>query len=103
MAYPLITIGQVANVFIRMMTFDKAGDIEEGHTHEFDHVTLLSKGSLKITVDGKDTTFTAPHLIFIAKDKEHRLEALEDGTIACCIHGIRNSSEDLVDESMIPN
>ena len=102
MAYPLITIGKVANVFIRMMSFEKAGDIEEGHTHEFDHVTLLSKGSLKITSDGKETIFTAPHLIFIAKDKEHRLEALEDGTTACCIHGVRDDSGDIIDPSMIP-
>jgi len=102
MAYPKIDIGQVANVFIRMMTFEKVGDVEDGHTHDFDHVTLLSKGSLKVISDGKESVFIAPHMIFIKKDKHHHLIALEDGTIASCIHGIRNSEGDIIDAACIP-
>ena len=102
MAYPHITIGKVSNVFIRMMKFENVGDVEEGHSHDFDHVTLLSSGKLKITSDGKETIFIAPHLIFIHKDKEHRLEALENNTVVCCIHGVRDDSGDIIDASMIP-
>ena len=102
MAHPKIDIGHVANVFIRMMTFEKAGDVEEGHTHDFDHVTLLSKGSLKVISEGKETIFNAPHMIFIHKDKHHELIALEDGTIACCIHGTRDDSGDIIDAACIP-
>jgi quercetin dioxygenase-like cupin family protein len=102
MAHPKIDIGHVANVFIRMMTFEKAGDVEEGHTHDFDHVTLLSKGSLKVISDGKETVFVAPHMIFIRKDKHHELIALEDGTVACCIHGTRDDSGDIIDPNCIP-
>jgi len=103
MAYPHITIGKVSNVFIRMMKFENAGDVEEGHSHDFDHVTLLSKGSLKIKVNGKETIFNAPHLIFIDKDRDHELTALEDNTIACCIHGVRDDSGDIVDAAWMPN
>lgn len=102
MAHPKIDIGHVANVWIRMMTFEKAGDMEDGHTHDFDHVTLLSKGSLKIKVNEKEIVFNAPHMIFIDKDKHHELTALEDGTIACCIHGTRDDSGDIIDPTWIP-
>ena len=105
MTHPKIDIGQVANVFIRMMTFEKAGDVEDGHTHDFDHVTLLSKGSLKVISDGKETVFTAPHMIFIKKDEEHAFTALEDNTVAYCIHPMRIGErvEDIADPSMFPD
>lgn len=102
MTYPKVMLGKVANVFTRVMTFEKAGDTELGHTHDYDHVTLLARGSLKINVDGKEATFTAPHLIFIDKNKVHELVALEDNTVACCIHGVRDQTGDIVDPTWIP-
>jgi len=103
MTQPQIKIGCVANLFSRMMHFKKAGDIEEGHTHQFDHLTLLAKGRLRVTVEGQVTDFTAPHMIYIHKDKEHILEALTDETVAYCIHALRDKeTNDILDPSMIP-
>jgi quercetin dioxygenase-like cupin family protein len=85
------------------MYFEKAGDIEVGHTHQFDHLTLLAKGKLKVTVDNIATEFTAPHMIYIHKDKVHELEALTDETVAYCIHALRDKdNNDILDPSMIP-
>jgi quercetin dioxygenase-like cupin family protein len=99
-----IKIGCVANLYSRMMHFKKAGDIERGHSHQFDHLTLLAKGKLKVTVDGVATQFTAPHMIYIHKDKVHELEALTDETVAYCIHALRDrETNDILDPSMIPN
>lgn len=86
------------------MHFKKAGDIEKGHSHQFDHLTLLATGKLKVTVEEKTTEFIAPHMIFIAKDKYHELEALEDNTIAYCIHALRTGKNeaDILDPAMIP-
>jgi len=55
-------------------------------------------------VDGKESDFKAPHLIWIDKDKVHELTALEDETVAACINGIRDGDgvADLIDPSMIP-
>jgi quercetin dioxygenase-like cupin family protein len=100
---PNIRLAFVSHIFTRLMHFKNAGDTEQGHKHDFDHVTLLSSGGLEVTVDEHVTTFVAPHLIFIHKDKEHKLVALEDNTVACCIHGIKDSSGDFVDQDMIPN
>lgn len=102
---PKITIGCVANIWSRMMVFEKSGDTEQGHTHNFDHLTLLASGSLKVTVDNQVTQFKAPHMIWINKDKNHELVALEDNTVAYCIHALRNidGSGDIIDPSMYPN
>lgn len=103
MSQPIVHVGCVANLFSRMMRFEKVGDIEVGHTHQFDHLTLLAKGKLKVTVEGVSTEFTAPHMIYIHKDKVHELEALTDETVAYCIHALRDKdSGEILDPSMIP-
>jgi quercetin dioxygenase-like cupin family protein len=104
MNYPTINIGCVANLYSRMMHFKKAGDVENGHTHPFDHLTLLASGKLQITVNDKVTVFTAPHMIYIHKDKKHELVALEDNTVAYCIHALRDGDgvDDILDPTMIP-
>ena len=103
MSQPIVHIGCVANLFSRMMRFEKAGDTELGHAHQFDHLTLLAKGTLKVTVEGVATEFTAPHMIYIHKDKVHELEALTDETVAYCIHALRDKdNNEILDPSMIP-
>jgi quercetin dioxygenase-like cupin family protein len=103
MSSPVVHLGCVANLFSRMMRFEKAGDVEVGHTHQFDHLTLLASGRLKVTVDGVVTEFAAPHMIYIRKDKVHELEALVDETVAYCIHALRDKETgDILDPSMIP-
>ena len=99
-----VKLGCVANLYSRMMHFQKAGDTEHTHTHQFDHLTLLAAGSVKCIVNGKETVFNAPHMIYIKKDEEHAFTALEDNTVAYCIHAMRIGEriEDIVDPSMIP-
>jgi quercetin dioxygenase-like cupin family protein len=101
---PSITIGCVANLYSRMMHFKRAGDTEIGHTHQFDHLTLLASGVLRVTVQGKITDFKAPHMIYIKAEHQHELVALEDNTVAFCIHPLRTSErvEDILDPAMVP-
>jgi len=104
MTHPLSKISVVANTWVKQMYFAKAGDINEGHTHTFDHQTLLGKGKVKVTVNNKETEFTAPTIIFIRAGYMHKIEALEDDTICYCIHAIRDGErvEDIVDPADIP-
>jgi quercetin dioxygenase-like cupin family protein len=101
---PHVQIGCVANLFSRQMHFKKAGDIEYGHTHPFDHLTLLASGSLRVSVNGKTTNFTAPHMIYIKAEHNHELVALEDNTVAYCIHALRNGNgvDDILDPASVP-
>lgn len=104
MTAPSSKISLVANTWVKQMSFAKAGDINDGHTHIFDHQTLLAKGKVKVTVNGKDSEFTAPTIIFIRAGFEHQIEALENETVCYCIHAIRDGEriEDIIDPADIP-
>jgi quercetin dioxygenase-like cupin family protein len=105
MSYPNTKITAAANLWIRQMSFEKAGDRNEGHDHSYDHLTLLAYGSVRVHVDGQTTDFHAPQMVFIAKGKRHFVEALEDGTIAYCVHALRNkdaADSEILDPSQIP-
>jgi len=101
---PVSNMACVSNLWLRQMHFLKAGDQNEGHSHNFDHMTLLAHGSVEVDVEGNKTTFSAPHMIYIAKGKRHFLTALQDGTIAYCVHALRTGEreEDILDPAMIP-
>jgi quercetin dioxygenase-like cupin family protein len=101
---PHVQIGCVANLFSRQMHFKNAGDVEHGHTHPFDHLTLLASGSLRVTVNGNTTDFKAPHMIYIKAEHNHELVALEDNTVAYCIHALRdgNGVDDILDPASVP-
>ena len=104
MTQPNIMLGVADNLWSKQMHFLKAGDVEQGHKHCFSHFTLLATGKLRVTVDDVPTDFSAPHMIFIAAEKVHELTALEDNTVAYCIHPLRDGDqvEDILDPSMIP-
>lgn len=104
MNYPETKMTCVSNLWLRQMHFKEAGDRNEGHVHNFDHMTLLAKGSVTVDVEGKLTDFTAPHMIYIAKGKRHFLIAKEPDTVAYCVHALRTGEreEDILDPSMIP-
>jgi quercetin dioxygenase-like cupin family protein len=101
---PVSNMACVSNLWVRMMHFKKAGDQNEGHEHNFDHITLLSQGSVEVDVEGQKTVFKAPHMIYITAGKSHYIKALEDNTIASCLHALRTGEreEDILDPSMVP-
>ena len=107
MNQPEIKILSVSNVYCRLMNFLKKGDQELGHYHDYDHGTLLATGKLLVekTNDDGDViysrVFTAPSFIFIEKNNRHVLTALEDNTLATCIHALRTIDEDIVDPDFL--
>lgn len=103
MSHPDIQIMACSNVYIRMMHFNNIGDIEVGHSHTYDHATVLSSGSVKYEVlDGfagnvvSEKIFTAPDMIFVEKDKFHRITAMQNNTVCSCTHALRSVDEDLI-------
>jgi 5-deoxy-D-glucuronate isomerase len=103
MADPINKYTCVKNIWMRQMHFLKAGDANDGHSHTHDHCTLLAYGKVKVHVDGNATEFSAPHTIYIQAGKTHYIEALEDNTVAYCIHGVRDKdTAELLDADQIP-
>ena len=106
---PEVKISCISNLYVRMMTFKTAGIIELGHTHEYDHVTMLTNGALEVQVfdDNKNellppVVFNAPNFIYIKKNTAHQLKSLEDNTVALCIHALREIDGTIVQPDFIP-
>jgi quercetin dioxygenase-like cupin family protein len=104
MAEPVQKITCVKNLWLRQMVFDKAGDSNLGHAHTYDHVTLLAKGSVRVVVNDEPTIFLAPHMIYIVAGKIHYIEALEDNTVAYCVHALRDAeTHEIIDPDQVPH
>ena len=101
MAAPIVKLISLSNVYTRMMHFIKKGDVEHGHKHTFDHATLVSSGSVLYEVLGDQgkvefsKVFQAPDMVYVNKDRFHRITALEDNTVCGCIHAIRADDMDI--------
>lgn len=115
MAEPKIKIIAISNVYARCMYFEHKNDIELGHCHTYDHGTLVAHGSVLVEMlDDDDNVivakpFIAPSFIFIDKLRKHRITALENKTVAVCIHALRDidgnilSSDFFLDEKWFAN
>lgn len=84
------------NIFIRPNKLEKAGDVTEGHTHNFDHTTVVFKGAVRIKAtlpDGStvEREFTAPAHCLIRADVIHEITALVDHTEYWCVYSHRNA------------
>jgi quercetin dioxygenase-like cupin family protein len=56
-----------------------------------------------VHVNGQTTDFKAPQMIYIQAGKSHFIEALEDGTVAYCVHALRDANtEEIIDPSQVP-
>jgi quercetin dioxygenase-like cupin family protein len=93
---------EIANLFIRTMFFEKAGDFTEdqGHVHTYDHAHFVSKGGVKVEVNGVQTDYLAPGFVYIMAGHVHKMTALYDDTVSHCIHALR--SQDLSGEPLDP-
>jgi quercetin dioxygenase-like cupin family protein len=98
---PITDLKLVDNVFVKLHHLLKPGDTHQGHAHVFDHITLLSSGSVLMKHDKGEQEFKAPHLIVTPKGITHQFTALEPNTVFCCIHAIRDG--DGVDNVASPN
>jgi quercetin dioxygenase-like cupin family protein len=74
---------------INTFHIDKAGEGHPKHDHDYDHVTQVHSGRLRVTME--HTTFemtkdTKP--IKFPANQWHELEAVEDGTIFCNVFAV---------------
>jgi hypothetical protein len=69
------------------MALPTSGTVIRQHSHSYDHVSMLAKGSVRVWQNGVlDRDYTAPFPIAIAAGVMHRFESLEDDTLVLCIH-----------------
>jgi quercetin dioxygenase-like cupin family protein len=82
----------VDNVFVKS-TIVKEGTYLKQHRHEFDHMTVIAHGSVRMWVnDIWSGDFKAPDMILVVADKSHSFVALTDATIMC-VHRIHDEHD----------
>jgi quercetin dioxygenase-like cupin family protein len=91
------------NIFIRRNPLPKVGDKVDGHTHNFDHTTIVFLGSVRVRAtrpDGKirEQVFEAPSHFLVYRDVEHEITALEDNTLFWCVYSHRDPQGRVVQE-----
>jgi len=91
-------MGFFGNIWVRSHYFHKAGYTNGGgHTHNFDHVTLLAVGSVLVEVDGYEPKeFHAPTFITIDKNHKHKFTALTDGVVYYCVFAMRDENGEVI-------
>jgi quercetin dioxygenase-like cupin family protein len=78
-------------VYMRQFRLKNKGDVHQGHRHSYNHITMLSQGSLMCEVDGFPTkVFTAPTPITIDANLWHRFTAMEPDTVYSCVFPVRD-------------
>lgn len=90
------------------MRFTKAGEIRDGHCHQFDHTTYVVRGGLRIDkldkMGGKvirsveKRASDGHNWILIEAGVYHEITALEDNSIGHCIYAHRTPQGDVVQE-----
>lgn len=97
----------LGNVFVRPMAFARAGDVVEGHAHNFAHVTYVARGALRferLRDDGSvermvDRRASDGHnYVLIHAGVTHRIIALDDDSLGHCIYAHRNPQGEVVQE-----
>ena len=91
------------NIYIRRVRLAKAGDVLHGHTHNFDHTTIVFTGAVHVHATceagcNKKQDFAAPSHFLVRKDWRHEITALVDGTEFWCVYSHRDPQGNVVQE-----
>jgi mannose-6-phosphate isomerase-like protein (cupin superfamily) len=89
----------IDGVYIKPFVAKKTGTFMGQHSHTYDHATFVSSGSIRVFIDGEAMgDYEAGEVITIRAGKKHVLLALEDNTVAACIHNTHGELEPHVAE-----
>ena len=92
-------LGYFGNLWVRQNYIPIKNTPIPGHSHHFDHVTLLVQGKVSVKVEGYESkVFTAPTFITIKKELHHEFTSLEDDTLYYCIFAMRDNDGNILDE-----
>jgi hypothetical protein len=92
-------LGAFGNIWVKMNVLHRAGQYVDGHTHSFDHVSLLVKGKVEVEIEGyPPKEFTAPTFIVIRKEHRHKFTALEDDSVWYCVFALSDIQDQFLDE-----
>lgn len=89
-------------LFVKSTVFTR-GTVIPQHRHEFDHLSVIAHGAVRVWADGQLLgDFEAPAGIHIKARTTHLFLALRDRTTVLCIHRLNDAGEvGIVDDHAI--
>lgn len=90
---PLEVIGPLS---IRRFSFAKICQVHRGHSHNYDHVTIVTQGRIKVKyqipdgAEGESREFGPGDTVLIKAQVYHTVKALEPNTRYLCVFTHRN-------------
>ena len=93
----------LGNIYVRPNTLLHAGDVTQGHTHNFDHVTVIFRGAVHVKAtlpSGQiiEQDFAAGDYFLIRADVTHEFTALMDDTLYICAYSHRTPQGEVVQD-----
>lgn len=86
-------------VYARQMKLP-AGHFAVTHAHKYDHLSILASGEVTVEFDNRIERHTAPAVITIFANQNHRIEAQQDA-VWFCIHATDETDPLRIDEVLI--
>jgi hypothetical protein len=84
-------LGAFGGVWLRLHQLKRAGQANQGHRHNFDHVTIVATGGVRCEVEGREPVeVKAPAILEIAASLRHKFTALADNTTYYCVYAVRD-------------
>lgn len=91
---PDVSFASEDGIFIKQMYLRDALTTVPQHAHEYDHVSMLAVGSVRVWSNGAYVAdYKAPCAITIRARTKHTFLSLEPGTTIYCIHNISRTGE----------
>ena len=92
------------NVYLKKMNFKEENITYCGHYHEYDHVTLIASGRVRVKfssipemgIPEEIKEYSAVSTFVTRSFREHEITSLEPNTMVCCIHGIREDNGEII-------
>lgn len=97
-------LGYFGNIWVHQNLLENIGDTNGGgHTHKFDHISLLTQGKVSVEIEGHPPKeFTAPTFIIVRKEHKHKFVALEENTVWYCVFALRDLDGEPIEELYNP-
>ncbi len=99
MCQPQGTETIVDGIGVKEMRIPHAGSAVPQHSHEYDHITYLAKGSVTVLLDGVPAGDRyAPTAIMVPAGVKHTFVTKTDGVLLLCIHNVSRNGTFMVRE-----
>lgn len=86
------------------MNFDDPNITYCGHHHDYDHVTLVASGSVRVKfaavpeagIPEEYREYKAVSTFVTRSFREHEITSLEPNTVVCCVHALRDENGEII-------